>query len=256
MPNGSIYVPQDEKFKGASPQNLYETFWFAGRKNRLRVRAAIAAAGFIAGNVIAYRAGMGNPFAVGVLLGGGAALVDLFIAWRLHERTAVWRGKRRGEVQTGRLLRRGLRKHGYHVMNGRAVPGEASIDHLVIGPGGVWIVDNEAWAPDTLVARYGERLFFDEKFGTSVAKGLIGAAGSMAEVLSRETGIPIAIVPVLALHGGKIAVRGGTITGEGLSVAYPRRIAGWIRSNPTAELTPEQTELLSRTAARILRRMM
>ncbi|MBP2703146.1 NERD domain-containing protein [Microbispora sp. RL4-1S] len=254
MPNGSIYVPRDEKFTGASPQNLYETFWFAGRKNRLRVRAAIAAAGFLFGNLLGSKLGL-NAFVMGVALGAAAGLTDLVVAWRLHERTAVWRGKRRGEVRTGRLLRLGLRRHGYQVMDGRAVPGEASIDHLVIGPAGVWIVDNEAWAPDVLIARYGERLFFDEKFGTSVAKGLIGAAGTMAGLLTKETGIEVTIAPVLAVHSGRIKGRAGLVTGEGLTVAYPRKVARWIRSHDEVRLTPDQIELLSRTAARILRRM-
>ncbi|MEW9532165.1 nuclease-related domain-containing protein [Microbispora sp. NPDC049125] len=254
MPNGSIYVPRDEKFTGASPQNLYETFWFAGRKNRLRIRAAIAVAGLVLGNLLGPSLGL-DGFATGLALAAVAALTDLVVAWRLHERTAVWRGKRRGEVRTGRLLRWGLRRHGYRVMDGRAVPGEASIDHLVIGPGGVWIVDNEAWAPDVLIARYGERLFFDEKFGTSVAKGLIGAAESMAVRLSQETGIEVTIAPVLAVHSGKIKGWSGTITGEGLTVAYPRKVARWIRSQHDAELSPDQIELLARTAARILRRM-
>lgn len=260
MPSGSIYVPQDEKFTGASPQNLYVTFWYAGRKNRLRVRAAIAVAGFVAGNLLAVRFGL-PALTTGLVVAAAAALTDFLIAWRSYERTAVWRGKRRGEVRTGRLLRRGLRRYGYHVMDGRAVPGEASIDHLVIGPGGLWIVDNEAWAPDTVIARYGRRLFFDEKFGTSVAKGLIDAASSMATLLSRETGIDVRISPVLAVHSGKIVGGegilglGGAITGEGLTVAYPRRIARWIRSHGDAELTDDQIELLARTAARILRRM-
>ncbi|MBX6383154.1 MAG: NERD domain-containing protein [Microbispora sp.] len=254
MPNGSIYVPQDEKFTGASPQNLYETFWFAGRKNRIRVRAAIAVAGFIAGTLLAPRLGL-NVITAGLGLGVLAGGTHLFICWRLHERTAVWRGKRRGEVRTGRLLRFRLGRHGYRVMDGRAVPGEASIDHLVIGPGGIWIVDNEAWSPDTLIARYGERLFFDEKFGTSVAKGLISAAGSMAALLSKETGIEVSIAPVLAVHGGKIKARGGVLHGEGLTVAYPRKVAGWIRSHGSGKFTEEQIELLARTAARILRRM-
>ena len=254
MPNGSIYVPRDERFTGASPQNLYETFWYAGRKNRIRIRAVIAAAGFVVGTLVGPKLGL-NLIAAGLGLGLLAGGVDLFVAWRLHERTAVWRGKRRGEVRTGRLLRLGLRRHGYRVMDGRAVPGEVSIDHLVIGPGGVWIVDNEAWSPDTLIARYGERLFFDEKFGTSVAKGLISAAGSMASLLTKETGIEVSIAPVLAVHGGKIKARGGVLHGEGLTVAYPFRVAGWIRSHGSAEFTEEQIELLSRTAARILRRM-
>ncbi|MEN3534662.1 nuclease-related domain-containing protein [Microbispora sp. ZYX-F-249] len=254
MPNGSIYVPRDEKFTGASPQNLYETFWYAGRKNRIRIRAAIAFAGFVAGTLVGPRLGL-NMVAAGLGLAVLAGGTDLFVAWRLHERTAVWRGKRRGEVRTGRLLRLGLRRHGYRVMDGRAVPGEASIDHLVIGPGGVWIVDNEAWSPDTLIARYGERLFFDEKFGTSVAKGLISAAGSMAALLTKETGIQISINPVLAVHGGKIKTRGGVLYGEGLTVAYPRRIARWIRTHGSPKFTEDEIELLARTAARILRRM-
>ncbi|MEU8059448.1 nuclease-related domain-containing protein [Microbispora bryophytorum] len=254
MPSGSIYVPKDEKFTGASPQNLYETFWFAGRKNRIRVRAAVTFAGFVIGNLVGSRFGL-NMFAAGLGLAALAGGTDLFIAWRLHERTAVWRGRRRGEVRTGRLLRLGLRRHGYRVMDGRAVPGEASIDHLVIGPGGLWIVDNEAWSPDTLIARYGERLFFDEKFGTSVAKGLISAAGSMAALLTKETGIEVSIAPVLAVHGGKIKARGGVLHGEGLTVSYPGRVTRWIRTHGSMELTEEQIDLLARTAARILRRM-
>ncbi|GLX97787.1 nuclease-related domain-containing protein [Herbidospora sp. NBRC 101105] len=254
MPNGSIYVPRDDKFTGSSPQNLYLTFWLAGRKNRLRLRAAYAVAGLIAGSLLAGRFGW-NVVVTGLLFGALAGGTDAFIAWRSHERTAVWRGKRRGEVRTGRLLRAMLRRRGYHVMDGRAVPGKASVDHLIIGPGGLWIVDNEAYSPDTIVAKHGKRLFFDEKYGTSVAKGLIGAATDLAQVLSKETGIQVTISPVLALHGCTIANRAGVVSGEGLTVAYPRRIPGFIRRNPTAELTADQVELLGRTAARILRRM-
>jgi hypothetical protein len=155
-------------------------------------------------------------------------------------------------------------------MDGRAVPGQTSIDHLVIGPGGLWIVDNEAWSPDTRIARYGEKLFFDEKFGTTVAKGLIGAASSLAGLLSKETGIEVTITPVLAVHGGKIVTRdgallgdvftggvfsSGVLTGEGLAVCYPGKVATWIRAHPQGELDPDQIDVLARTAARVLRRM-
>jgi hypothetical protein len=253
VPGGSIYVPSDEKFTGASPQNLYETFWLAGRKNRLRVRAALAVGGFLVGDVLAARLGVADAFLAGLIFALVAPGVHLAITWWLHERTAVWRGRRRGEVRTRRLLRFSLRRHGYRVMDGRAVPGQASIDHLVIGPSGVWIIDNEAWPPETRIARYGKRLFFDEKFGTSVAKGLIEAAASMAELLSRETGIQVRISPLLAVHGGKIVGRGGVIDGEGLTIAYPHKVASWIRTEPVKELSEEQIELLARTAARILR---
>ncbi|WP_250213732.1 nuclease-related domain-containing protein [Acrocarpospora catenulata] len=226
----------------------------AGRKNRLRVRAAIAAVGFVIGNVLAPRFGWSNPFLAGLLLGAAAGGVDLLIAWRAHERTAVWRGKRRGEVRTGRLLRLMLSRSGYRVMDGRAVPGKASIDHLIIGPNGLWIVDNEAWGPDTVVARYGGRLFFNEKFGTTVAKGLIQAATALADLLTKETGIPVSVAPVLALHGCRIEGYRGIVAGEGLTVAYPRKVARVVRSEVGTRLSAEQIDLLARTAARILAR--
>ncbi|MBO3749476.1 NERD domain-containing protein [Streptosporangiaceae bacterium NEAU-GS5] len=254
MPSGSIYVPKDAQVTGLSPQVMYETFWIAGRKGRLRMRAAIGGGGFVAGNLLALRLGVVNPFIAGVLLGGLAGGTDFLLAWRAYAATAVWRGKRRGEVRTGRLLRRRLGRHGFRVLDGRAVPGQASIDHLVIGPTGLWIVDNEAWSPDTLIAKYGDKLFFDEKFGTSVAKGLIGAAEPLAALLRQETGIELAIAPILAIHGGKIAVRGGVVSGEGLTVAYPRAVSRWIRVQEDMDLTDEQVELLARTAARILKR--
>src|SRR5262245_374159 len=233
---------------------MYETFWIAGRKGRLRMRAAIGGGGFVAGNLTALRLGVINPFIAALLIGVLAAAADVRPAWGAYASTAVWRNKRRGEVRTGRLLRRHLRKHGFKVLDGRAVPGQASVDHLVIGPTGLWIVDNEAWSPDTLIAKYGDKLFFDEKFGTSVAKGLIGAAEPLAALLQQETGIELAIAPILAIHGGKIAGRGGVVSGEGLTVAYPRAVSRWIRIQEDMELTDEQVELLARTAARILKR--
>jgi len=247
-------VPRDAQLTGTSPQVLYETFWIAGRKGRLRMRAAIGVGGLVAGHLLALRFGFANPFAAGVVVGGLAAAADFFLAWRAHAATAVWRGRRRGEVRTGRLLRRRLGRHGYRVLDGRAIPGQASVDHLVIGPNGLWIVDNEAWSPDTIIAKYGDRLFFDEKFGTSVAKGLIAYAEPLAALLRQETGIELTIAPILALHGGKIEPRGGVLNGEGLTVAYPRVVPRWIRVQEDLELTGEQVELLARTAARILKR--
>ncbi|ADG89396.1 nuclease-related domain-containing protein [Thermobispora bispora] len=254
MPGESIYVPSDERFGGSSPQYYYETAWVSGRKKRLRKRLLIGVAGMAFGVWLGIRFGL-DFFLTGLVVGGGAAFIDFLVAWRAHERTAVWRGKRRGQDITGPLLRLGLNRRGYRVMDGRAVPGAASIDHLVIGPNGVWIVDNEAWEPGTYVAKYGERLFFGEKYGTSMAKDLIKATTSLAEMLREQTGLDVSVAPVLAVHGAKIESRSGVLSGEGLTVAYPRKVARWIRSQSDATLTPEQIDLLARTAALMLRRM-
>ncbi|GII76757.1 hypothetical protein Sru01_17390 [Sphaerisporangium rufum] len=253
MPNGSIYVPQDDKFKWGSPSVMYELRWRETRSERRRRRHFMAVAGVILFTALAFYRSLPMPFLVGLLGGGAVWVTDAFISWRMFERTAVWRGKRSGAVRTGRLLRRGLGRHGYRVLDGRAVPGKASIDHLVIGPGGVWIVDNEAWPPDTHIAAYGGKLFFGERSGGTVAKGLVDAATTMGELLSRESGIPVQITPVLVIHGGRVI--GPSVTAEGLTLFLPRRAARWILGDAHAGLTEEQVEVLARTAARILRRM-
>ncbi|MGI5273992.1 nuclease-related domain-containing protein [Nonomuraea sp. CA-218870] len=254
MPGGSIYVQQDEKFTGSSPQWWYEKFWREGAQSRRRSRILKAAVGAVAGFALALRFGLPVPALCGLALGGVVAGVDWWLDWRSFRATAVWRGRRRGEVITGRLLRRALGRQGYRVLDGRAIRDQASIDHLVIGPGGVWIVDNESWSPDTEIASYGGRLFFGEKYGTKTANQQTAAATAFAELLSRETGIEVVIRPLIAVHCGMLP-RGGTLTAEGLTLLKPRLAAKHIRANRTALLDAAQIELLARTAARELQRV-
>ncbi|GGP99976.1 hypothetical protein GCM10010140_32540 [Streptosporangium pseudovulgare] len=236
---------------GLSPQVMYEQFWIKEAGERRKARAVKAAGGLVVGVLLGYRFGLNLPLA-GVVTALLVAAADAAWAWYSYNATAVWRGRRRGETITGRLLRRRLRRRGYQVLDGRAVPGQASIDHLVIGPGGVWVVDNEAWDPDTEIARYGERLFLGEKYGTKVAKALVDVSTALAEVLTRESGVEVTIEPLLAVHGGRLR---RTVTAEGITLLKPRLVTRWILSGPRADYDAQQVELLARTAARVLRRM-
>lgn len=253
MPGGSIYVQQDEKYTGSSPQWWYEKFYREGARSRRRSRAAKSAVGLLAGFGLALRFGLQYPAFWALVAAGAVAAADWWLDWHAFRATAVWRGRRRGEVITGRLLRRSLSRHGYRVLDGRAIRDRASIDHLVIGPGGVWIVDNESWSPDTEIASYNGRLFFGEKYGTKVAKPMLDAATAFAELLTRETGIELTIKPLIAVHCGLLP-RGGTLTAEGLTLLKPRLAARHIKAHRTTPLTPDQIELLARTAARELQR--
>ncbi|WP_344917688.1 nuclease-related domain-containing protein [Streptosporangium oxazolinicum] len=240
-----------DQVHGLSPQVMYEQFWIKETVQRRKMRAVKAAVGLAVGVALAYRFNLSPPI-LGLLCGLLVAAGDAVLAWRQYDATAVWRGRRRGETITGKLLRRKLRRAGYHILEGRAMPGKASVDHLVIGPGGVWVVDNEAWDPDTEIARYGDRLFLGEKYGTKVAKALVEVSESLAEVLSRESGIPITIEPLIAVHGGEIR---RSVTAEGLTLLKPRLVARWILKGPRADFDEAQVEILARTAARVLRRM-
>jgi hypothetical protein len=257
VPGGSIYVPPDDQVHGLSPQVMYEKNWREEAKERWKARGLKAAGGLVAGVALAYRFDL-SPVLLGPVLGVLVGVADLAWDWWSFRSTAVWRGRRRGETVTARLLRRRLRRHGYRVLDGRAVPGQASIDHLVIGPGGVWVVDNEAWDPETEIATYGGRLFFGEKYGSKEARALVEAAEALAGVLGRESGVPITIEPLLAVHGGQLVhgtERRRTVTAEGVTLLKPRHAASWILGAPRQELDESQVEVLTRTAARVLRRM-
>ncbi|SDJ61403.1 Nuclease-related domain-containing protein [Nonomuraea maritima] len=257
MPGGSIYVQPNEKYTGSSPQWWYEKFWREDAPNRRKARYVKAAVGLVLGVALGLRFGLTAGAALTGLLGAGlVALGDWYLDWRAFHATAVWRGARRGEVITGRILRRSLRRHGYHVLDGRAIRGQASIDHLVIGPGGVWIIDNESWSPDTEIACYVGRLFLGEKYGSKVAKPLVDQADAFAELLAKETGVPVSITPMLAVHCGVLPRHGGgVVRAEGLTLLRPRTAARLIKASGRDMFTTEQIELIARTAARELQRV-
>ena len=57
----------------------------------------------------------------------------------------AWRRGAAGERRTARLLDP-LERHGWAVLHDLAVPGSrANIDHLVIGPGGVFVIDSKQY---------------------------------------------------------------------------------------------------------------
>src|SRR5215204_2523119 len=75
------------------------------------------------------------------------ALAAMAAGWGLRFRPSpdavAWRRGAAGERRTARLLDP-LQRHGLVVLHNLAVPGSrANIDHLVIGPGGVFVIDSK-----------------------------------------------------------------------------------------------------------------
>src|SRR5512132_840414 len=108
----------------------------------LRIAAVLAAGGStglltaaIAGSSLARLTGLAAAAALG---------------WRLWFRpssdTLTWRRGAQGERRTARLLAP-LERHGYQVFHDLAIPGSAAnVDHLVVGPTGLFVIDSNATA--------------------------------------------------------------------------------------------------------------
>jgi hypothetical protein len=101
----------------------------------------VAAAGLVA-QVLAAQVGLPRPGLVGLAV---AAVVGWRLRFRPSEQVTAWRRGAEGERRTARLLNR-LTRDDYVVFHDLAVPGSpANVDHLVIGPSGMFVIDSKQW---------------------------------------------------------------------------------------------------------------
>ena len=109
--------------------------------------------------------------------------------------------QRRTRRQLGKLARAG-----YRAMHARPIPeSEEQIDHLVVGPTGVFAIDSEDWDKKLVVrTKKGTQLWhgpFSKKDRLQHAQW---EAQRAAEMLSGEIGKPVSVRPVMAVYGPRI----------------------------------------------------
>ena len=105
-------------------------------------RAPLIAAAGLAGQVLAIQTGLLHGGLVGL---AAAILVGWRQRFRPSEQVTAWRRGAKGERRTARLLDR-LTRDGFVVFHDLAIPGSpANVDHLMIGPTGVFVIDSKQW---------------------------------------------------------------------------------------------------------------
>jgi hypothetical protein len=105
-------------------------------------RAPLVAAAGALGQVLAAQAGLPHAGLVGLAV---AVLASWRLRFRPSEQARTWQRGAAGERHTAHLLRR-LACDGYVIFHDLAVPGSpANVDHLVIGPTGVFVIDSKQW---------------------------------------------------------------------------------------------------------------
>jgi nuclease-like protein len=125
------------------------------------------------------------------------------------------------------------------VLHDLAIPGSrANLDHLVIGPGGVFVIDSK---------QYRGRLQLDPTGGLwhgrhSLAPTLRAVsfeADQAAQVLP-DPGV--AVVPIVAVHGAQVPL--GKVVTDGVPVVAARRLPSMLRTLPPV-LGPERVAWLA-----------
>jgi hypothetical protein len=151
----------------------------------------------------------------------GVAL-SLLVSWRLGLTLAVLvavadtiyqsrrlPGKRVKMTGAQRQTRRQLTKlgrAGYRAIHGNLIPGsQDQIDHLVVGPTGVFAIDSEAWDKHLVVRTKNARQLWHGPF--SMKERLEHArweSQRASEMLSGAVGRPVTVRPAMAIYGPRI----------------------------------------------------
>ena len=123
------------------------------------------------------------------------------LGWRLRFRpspdTLAWRRGATGERRTARLLAP-LERRGWAVLHDLAIPGtQANIDHLVIGPGGVVVIDSKQYRGRLRLDRYG-MIWHGRHLLVSALRKVLWEADQADEVLGIAD---IQVAAVVAVHG-------------------------------------------------------
>jgi hypothetical protein len=132
-----------------------------------------------------------------------------------------------------------LRPNGYLSVNARAIPGTDSvIDHLVVGPGGVFAVDSERWdrrLPIRTVAansKAGPVLYhgpFSQKDRLAHARW---EAAQASRLLSTDLGREISVFPAMVIYGPMIPWTVANL--RGVDVFAGRAIGKYFRGRTKA----------------------
>jgi hypothetical protein len=184
---------------------------------------------------------------------------------------AIYRSKTMGMIPAAvrvtsaqRMTRRRLvltRPSGYLALHARAIPDtESVIDHLVVGPGGVFAVDSERWdrrLPVRNVATSsaaGPILYhgpFSQKERLAHARW---EAAQAAHLLSEELGVEVRVRPVMIIYGPSIPWDIATL--RGVDVFTGRKAGAYFRRRNQAsdsdQLTWDQIGDIYEAAGRVL----
>jgi nuclease-like protein len=127
-----------------------------------------------------------------------------------------------------------LERQGWVVLHDLALPGSrANLDHLVIGPGGVFVIDSKQYRGRLQLDAVG-KLWHGHYPLAPALRAASWEADQAAQVLP-DSGM--AVVPIVAVHGAQVPW--GKVVVDGVRVVSARGLPSMLRTLP-AVLEPER----------------
>jgi len=193
---------------------------------RVAATLGIGAGAGVLGSLIA-------PRLVLVLGGLAAVAAGWALRFRPSPEAIAWRRGAAGERRTARLLGP-LEQLGWVVLHDLAVPGSrANIDHLAIGPGGIFVVDSKQYRGRLKLDPSG-RLWHGRYPLAPTLQAVSFEADQAARVLPNPG---VVVVPIVAIHGAQVPW--GKVVMNGVPIVPAQRLPSMLRQLP-AVLGPER----------------
>ena len=193
--------------------------WIRTLPWRAAATLGIGAGGGVLGSLLAPQ--------LGLIVG---ALVALAAGWELRFKPSpdavAWRRGAAGERRTARLLHP-LERHGWAVLHDLALPGSrANLDHLVIGPGGVFVIDSKHYRGRLQLDPSGR--LWHGRFPLDTARRAVSFEADQAALVLTDP--DVVVVPVMAIHGTQVPW--GKVVMDGVPVVAARRLPSMLRELP------------------------
>jgi hypothetical protein len=241
--------PADQRKVSWTEVRSLGDLWNQPPVRRWALRAGVAV---IVGAVFAWVVDIRVGLTVAII----AIIADTVLKARSSQSGAeAWRKASAAERKTEKQLR-GLAAKGWRVMHARAVPqdrdgvSDGKIDHLVIGPTGVYAIDSEKWDKRLPVRTLSHmKLFhgpFEKKERLDEARW---EANQASRLLSKALGIDIPVQPSVAIYGPPIPWR--VMTVRNVDVYAGSQAKKYLRKNPKI-LSAEEIDRIAAAAEQVL----
>jgi Nuclease-related domain len=198
---------------------------------RAAATVGIGAAGGALGSLLGPRLGLILSVVAAVAAGWG-------LRFRPSPAAKAWRRGAVGERRTARRLA-ALERRGWAVLHDLVVPcSRANIDHLVIGPGGVFVIDSKQYRGRLQLDPSGR--LWHGRYPLAPALRTVSFEADQAALVVTDP--DVVVVPVMAVHGAQVPL--GKVVMDGVPVVPARRLPSMLCQLP-AVLGPERVAALA-----------
>jgi hypothetical protein len=195
---------------------------------------------------------------IGLTLAVLAGIIDTIYRARTVASIPTGGSTDRAQRQTQRQLA-GMRRRGYLTLHARPIPDSREvIDHLVVGPTGVYAIDSEKWRKDFPIrTRQGKQLWHGPESKKPRLEHAHWEAQQASERLSAALGREIVVRPAMAVYGPKIPWDVATIrdvdvfSGPSMRKYFARR-ARKVRKRELKKLTQDEVREIFEAAGAVL----